>query len=72
MDFRVCRAEALLKRFIKKKEVLNVEKLLLALHINLRRLKDVDDVLDDPELQTLVTEEEWTYLQSDKMSEQER
>lgn len=59
MDFRVCKSESVVKKFVKKKEVQNVEKLLIALHISLKRLKDIDDVLDDPDLATLVSEEEW-------------
>lgn len=50
MDFRVCRAESILKKFVKKKEVPHVEKLMIALYVSMKRLKNVDDVLDDPEL----------------------
>jgi hypothetical protein len=32
---------------------------LIAIHINEKRLKDVDEVIDDPDLDNLVTDEEW-------------
>lgn len=55
-DFRVNRAESILKRFIQKKKCNHIEKLLIAIHINEKRLKDVDDVIDDPDLENLVTD----------------
>ena len=65
-DFRVTRSEAILKRFAKKKECPAVEKLIIAIHINEKRLKDVDDLIDDPDLENLVKEEEWTYIAKEK------
>lgn len=51
-EFRVNRAEAILKKFRRKRECPNenIEKLLIAIHINEKRLADVDDVIDDPDL----------------------
>lgn len=71
-DFRVCRAESILKKFVKKKEVPNVEKLMLAIQINIKRLHDIDEIIDNPSLDNLVTDEEWLFLQSDKMTDSER
>ena len=58
-DFRVNRAESYIKKFIKRKTCSFVEKLFIAIHINEKRLKDIDDQIDDPDLENLVTEEEW-------------
>ena len=71
-DFRVCRAEAIIKRFLKKKEVHHVEKLLIAIDINIKRLHDIDEIIDNPELDQLVTDEQWKYIQNDKLTTQER
>lgn len=68
-DFRVRRAEAILKKYVKKREVPHVEKLMIALHVALRRLKDVDDALDDPDLDNLVPDHEWEHIQNDKLPE---
>jgi len=65
-DFRVNRAESILKRFIQKKKCTYIEKLLIAIHINEKRLKDVDDVIDDPDLENLVTDEEWNAIEKEK------
>ena len=56
-DHRVIKAESNLKKFLKKKECPHVEKLLISIAINEKRLKDVDEQIDDPDLETLVTEE---------------
>ena len=48
-DFRVTRAESILKKYAKKKECPHVEKLLIAIHINEKRMKDVDEAIDDPD-----------------------
>jgi hypothetical protein len=41
---------------------------LIAIHINEKRLKDVDEIIDDPDLDNLVTDEEWQYIEKDKSS----
>jgi len=56
-DFRVTRAEMILKKYLRKKKVHHIEKLLIAIHINEKRLKDVDDIIDDPSLEDPVTDE---------------
>lgn len=65
-DFRVNRAESILKRYLQKKKVTHIEKLLIAIHINEKRLKDVDDYIDDPDLSNLVTDQEWFYIEKEK------
>ena len=71
-DFRVTRAEAILKKYVKKKEFQAVEKLIIAIHINEKRLADSDDLIDDPELENLVREEEWPFIVKDKWSDSQR
>lgn len=56
-DFRVTRSEMILKKYLRKKKVAHIEKLLIAIHINEKRLKDVDDIIDDPSLEDPVTDE---------------
>ena len=51
------KAESNLKKYLKKKECPNVEKLIISIAINEKRLKDVDEQIDDPDLENLVTEE---------------
>lgn len=51
---------------MKKKEFPHEEKLLIAIHINEKRLKDVDEIIDDPDLDNLVSDEEWKYIEKDK------
>lgn len=65
-DFRVNRAESILKRYLSKRECSHIEKLLIAIHISEKRLKDIDEVLDDEDLANLVTEDEWTYIEKEK------
>lgn len=43
----------------------------IAIHINEKRLKDIDDQIDDPELENLVTEEEWTYIEKEKFQDKQ-
>ena len=56
-DFRVTRAEMILKKYLRKKKVHHIENLLIAIHINEKRLKDVDDIIDDPSLEDPVPDE---------------
>jgi tubulin monoglycylase TTLL3/8 len=59
-EFKVNRAEALLKKFKRKKQCpSNIEKLLVAIFISEKRLSDVDDIIDDLDLQILVNDAEW-------------
>lgn len=67
-DFRVNRAESMLKKYLSKKECTHIEKLLIAIHVNEKRLKDIDEQLDDPDLENLVTEDEWTHIEKEKFS----
>jgi hypothetical protein len=41
-DFRVNRAEAILKKYVSQRQCKDVEKLLVAIHINEKRLMDTD------------------------------
>ena len=70
-DFRVNKAESILKKYLKKKEVHFIEKLLIAININQKRLMDVDDYIDDPNLENLVTDEEWNYIKTEKFQNPE-
>ena len=55
-DFRCIKAESYLKKYLKKKECNHIEKLIIAIAINEKRLKDVDEQIDDPDLSNLVTD----------------
>jgi len=45
------------------------EKLLVAIAVCEKRMKDVDDQLDDPQLELVVTDKEWEIISKDKLSE---
>lgn len=62
------RAESILKKFLAKRECTHIEKLLIAIRVNEKRLMDVDEQLDDPDLENLVTEDEWTYIEKEKFT----
>lgn len=68
-DFRVNKAESILKKFIKKKEVGHVEKLMISFHVNEKRLMETDDYIDDPDLENLVSSDEWEYIIKDKFTD---
>ena len=70
-DFRVNKAESILKRYLKKRECSRIEKLLIAIHINEKRLKDIDDIIDDPDLENLVTEIEWQNIEKEKSADEQ-
>ena len=42
-EFRVNRAESILKRYLRRKEAFHVEKLIIAIHISEKRLTDIDE-----------------------------
>jgi hypothetical protein len=44
---------------------------LIAININQKRLMDVDDYIDDPNLENLVTDEEWNYIKTEKFQNPE-
>jgi hypothetical protein len=45
--------------------------LIIAIHINEKRLKDIDDLIDDPDLENLVTEIEWQNIEKEKSSDED-
>lgn len=73
-DYRVTRAEVILKKYLRRKAVIHVEKLLIAIFINERRLRDVDECLDEEEElkdqgaedNSLVPDYVWSYIEKDK------
>ena len=69
-EHRVNRAESIIKRYVEKRECSRVEKLLIAIHINEKRLVDIDDLIDDPDLENTVTENEWTMIEKEKSSDE--
>ena len=42
-DHRVIKAESILKKYLKRRECSHIEKLIIAIAINEKRLKDVDE-----------------------------
>jgi len=71
-DFRVNRAESILKKFLGKRECIHIEKLLIAIYINEKRLMDIDEQLDDPDAADLVTEDEWINIEKEKFTGTQR
>ena len=56
-EHRIIRAESILKKYVKKQEVANIEVLLIALHVNEKRLKDVDEQIDDGDLSGVISDD---------------
>lgn len=71
-EVKAVKAESVLRRYCNGGKIEeNVVK--VALGVCKRRLKDLDDLIDDPNIQnfTLVTAEEWAVLASDEMTTEE-
>ncbi len=70
-EFKNVRAESVIKRFVMgghRVSPLEEMRLLVALNICQRRVRDPDEALDDPEAgESAVTEEEWEVLRSEVM-----
>jgi hypothetical protein len=41
------------------------------LHINEKRLKDVDEIIDDPELDKAISDEEWEFITKERFIDEE-
>eukprot|EP00831_Metopus_contortus_P056682 TRINITY_DN4871_c0_g1_i1.p1 TRINITY_DN4871_c0_g1~~TRINITY_DN4871_c0_g1_i1.p1 ORF type:complete len:460 (-),score=117.39 TRINITY_DN4871_c0_g1_i1:174-1553(-) len=71
-EFKSMKAEGILKEFIiggGKVETVGEERLLVALNICQKRLRDIDDILDESNVEmALVTAEEWEVIGSDEIS----
>lgn len=63
-DFRVIKAESILKKYVKKKESAEIERIFVCLYISEKRLMDTDSYIDDPDLENLVTDNEWKVIES--------
>jgi len=72
-EFKTVKAECILKDFIlggpKSLEKIGEERLMVALNICEKRMRDIDDILDEPNPDlTLVTADEWEILGFDELS----
>eukprot|EP01022_Parablepharisma_sp_SALTPOND_P001103 TRINITY_DN1055_c0_g1_i2.p2 TRINITY_DN1055_c0_g1~~TRINITY_DN1055_c0_g1_i2.p2 ORF type:complete len:1006 (+),score=166.16 TRINITY_DN1055_c0_g1_i2:6008-9025(+) len=71
-EFKTLKAECILKEFIRsgaKISTIGEERLVIALNICEKRLRDIDDILDEPSPDlALVAEEEWEILGNDELS----
>mmetsp|Transcript_3502 Transcript_3502/g.5971 ORF Transcript_3502/g.5971 Transcript_3502/m.5971 type:complete len:669 (+) Transcript_3502:853-2859(+) len=70
-DFRVNRAEAILKKYLLKRECPQLERLFVALHVSEKRLMDVDQYIDDPDLENLVNDSEWRLIEKAALTPQD-
>ena len=73
------RAEVILKKYLRRRAVIHVEKLLIAIFISERRLRDVDECLDEEEelqeqgeeaSKSLVPDYVWTFIEKDKSEDE--
>lgn len=71
-DYRCTRAEVVLKKYARKKVVKHVQKLLIAIDVSEKRMRDVNDYLDiqednddDEEEGGLVPDRVWRFLDKD-------
>ena len=72
-EIKAVKAESIIRRYCENPGKLDENVVRVALGVCKRRLKDLDDLIDDPNIQnfTLVTPEEWTVLASDEITEEE-
>lgn len=70
--FRLLKAECVLKQFASGEAIPEV-RVEVAINVCMRRLKNLDDIIDDPSgnIWELVTEKEWKILSEDSMSLEE-
>lgn len=61
-EYRFIKAESIVKIFKKEKTIKHFERLQVALNVCWKRMKDVDDQLDDPKLELTVTDKEWEVI----------
>lgn len=64
-DFKITRAEAILKKYMQNKECTSIEKLLIAIEVNSRRVIDIDEQLDVAS-QPMIADREWEAIEKDK------
>lgn len=55
-----------------RKQCIHIEKLMIALHINEKRMKDVDEQIDDGDLNGFITDEQWSFIEKERFEEQQR
>ncbi len=79
-EFKAIKAESFVKTYVRemketngeKSETVNDKLLKVSLRVCERRLKDLDDLIDDPNAFTsLVSEEEWKILSFDEMDDKQ-
>lgn len=69
-DFKAIKAECVLKEYARTSGV-GEEKLLVALNVCEKRMRDIDDALDDPNVDTeLVSDTEWEILGNDEITQE--
>ena len=72
MEIKAVKVESILKEFCQGGKI-EENVVMVALNVCRRRIKDLDDLIDDPNIQnfTLITPEEWEILSADEMSLEE-
>ena len=69
-EYRFIKAESIVKKFIWQKGYINyIERLIVAIYVCEKRLKDIDEQLDDPNLELNVTENEWAVIGKEKVAQ---
>ena len=68
-EFKAVKAESILKRYAHLGEDIDELKVRVALAVCERRLKDLDDFIDDPNAILCVQEHEWEILADDELNE---
>eukprot|EP00347_Sterkiella_histriomuscorum_P014185 403361837 len=71
-EYRFIKAESILKTYVAQQSVNQIEKLLLSIKICERRLKDIDDQLDDKTSVLIVSDIEWEYLQKEILTPEQQ
>jgi len=50
--------------------LIHLERLIVAIQLCEKRLKDIDDQLDDPNLELNLTDREWEVIKEDRLSDE--
>lgn len=70
-EYRYLKAESILKNFVKDQTTIKqFEKLQIAISICEKRIKDIDDQIDDSSLDLMVTDQEWNIIRKEFLNDE--
>lgn len=66
-EYMFIKAESVVKKYVASEKIANLERLQVAMYACEKRLKDIDDQLDDSKVELYITDNEWSILQKEKI-----